>query len=291
MKDIILFRTPSRVFRYKFFTALVLAMVPVTITIIGLSLLLVFTKLNLYHIEAMGVIINSELRQAYYDQVISDVSEVLPEVSLLVLAVFVVSFIVMNWATSPFERARRYLENSVFTQKKKRRRYDMTITEDPIFDTLVREFCDQVCAGTELSPSITSVLRPSNARFLVKFALTFIAVSFLSGMSLTSLFFVAYNKIISLSIQLVQAKQLSGHYFNAQQEILTDTLDIAILISLFIYFWMGRQIYRYMSLNLYAFSKAISENRFPIAMRRTEVYHELADTINLAYIKHKHSRL
>lgn len=280
-----------RVFRYKIMMASVLTAVPLAITAIVIVLLLVFTKLNLYHIESVGVLINEDVRDAYYDQVFDRMQEVAPQMAGLILAIFVISFIMMNWATSPFERARAHVERTVLKHAKRKRQYDLEVSEDPVFEQLVREFCTQVNTGESLGATLTVDKRPLNLRFITKFALTFSAVSFLSGLSFSSLFLVAYDKIVSLSIHLVQGKQLSAHYYNAQQEILADTLNGSVVIALFIYFWIGRHIYKYLNLNLYAFSKAISEQRFPIAIRRREVYHEFADSLNRAYAKHKQSRI
>lgn len=291
MRNFVLFAKPSRIFRYKFATALWLAAVPIATIAVASLILFTFAKLNLYYIESLGVLINAQIREAYYDQLVNEISGVVPHLALLVAAAFVVGFIVMNWATSPFVRARIYIERTILSPRSERRLRDLTVSEDPVFEQTVRDFCTQVASGSKVEATVNVVNRPHNLRFVVKYLLTFVTVSLLAGLSLSSVFFVAYDKIITISLQLVPGKKLTGHYFNAQQDILANAINASVVVALLAYLWIGWKVHRYMALNLFIFSKAITERRFPVALRKRDIYYALAETINKAYAKHKQSRI
>lgn len=291
MRNIIVFAKLTRVRRYKLKTALWLAAVPVAITALVFGILMIFIKVNIYHIESLGGLINEDVRGGYYDQIIGHLDEILPQIGLLFVSVFIVAYMVMRWAASPFERARIYIERTILSQRAERASYDFSVSEDPVFEQLVRDFCEQIQTGSSVQARVSVESRPLNLRFLFKYIVTFGVVSVLVGLSLTSIFLLAYDKIVSISLQLIPGKSLSGHYFTAQQEILGDALNASIFFGLLVYAWIGWKIHKYMRLNLFVFSKAISERRFPVALKRREIYYALAEALNRAYAKHKQNRI
>jgi hypothetical protein len=266
------------------------ALVPFLANAFVFILVLVFTKLNLYHIEAQGALVNDLVREAYYSQIFAKIIEQAPNVGFLGLSVFILGYITMNWATSPFTRARSYIEFKVLRKKGKRRNLNFNISEDPVFEQLIAEYCEQILTGVPIQANLTEVKRPWAFRFLAKISITFSAVSFLSGLSLGSIIFIIQERIVGLSLQLVQGRKISAHFFNAQQEILEDSVKFTIFLVFIVNFFIGRAVYRFLRMNLFAFSKAIAEDRFPIAIRANEIYYPLAETLNRAYAKHKKNR-
>ena len=293
MKNTFLVRqfTFSRVSRYKWRMACVFSLVPFIANLFVFILVMVFTKLNLYHIEAQGALVNEQVREAYYSQVFGELLAQAPNVGLLGLAVFIVGYITMNWATSPFVRARKYVDHKVLKAKMKKRKLSLSVAEDPVFEQLVGEYCEQILTGVSIQANLREVTRPWILRFLAKITITFSMVSFLSGISLGSLVFMIHEKIVTLSLQLIHGRKISGHFFNAQEEILQDSIQFTVFIVFFANFLIGRSVYRFMHINLYAFSKAIAEDRFPIAIRSNEVYYTLAESLNRAYATHKKNRI
>src|SRR3989344_8890477 len=196
MRNFIVFAKLSRVRRYKLITALWLAAVPIAIIAVVFAILSIFVKVNLYHIESLGVLINEHIREGYYDQIIGHLDEIAPQILFLIGSVFIISYVVMRWATSPFERARIYIERHILSPREEKRSRSFSVSEDPVFEQLVRDFCEQISAGVPAAARIKVESRPHSIRFLIKYAITYISISFLVGLSLSSIFFLAYDKIV-----------------------------------------------------------------------------------------------
>lgn len=97
----------------------------------------------------------------------------------------------------------------------------------------------------------------------------------------TGIFIVTiYEKIVSLALQLVPSTQGTTHFYLAQQEMLLDAVNVAIVISILAYMVIGTHISRYMSNMIYVFTRSIREQKMPMYLRKPEIYHSLADTIN-----------
>ena len=124
----------------------------------------------------------------------------------------------------------------------------------------------------------------ANMSFLLKFWITFGILSVTTGNLMGIVIAQVYEKILSLAFALVNATNLpnSQHFFAAQQEILHDATTISTGVAMTAYFFIGLNISRYMTTMLYVFTRALEEDRFPVQLRLTDVYHGLAAIMNNA---------
>lgn len=285
------FTIGSRILRYQLRKALLLTTVPMIVIIFLMVIMSVFVKLNIYYLEASGVPINDQIRYAYFDRVINEVLGASEYVGQLLASIFIVSFILMRWAISPFTRAERYIRKNVLNETSWSETKFANFSEFPEFDKIVHQFVTACRTNTVTKVETTIPKVPWNVRFFAKFFAAFTCLSLLSGKILASIFFLAYDRVVSLSLSLVPAQKLASHYFIAQQEILRDTVDFGVYTSILLYMILGRQISNYMANNIFIFARAISEQRFPIVLRKRDVYVGLADTLNKSFLKHRRGRI
>ena len=114
--------------------------------------------------------------------------------------------------------------------------------------------------------------------------MAFVTLSVLTGYSMGIVISSVYDRITALAFTLVKNSSLiaSQHFFAAEQDILYDATMITMFTSLVIYLVIGLQISRYMTSMIFVFSRAIEEDRFPVQLRLTDVYHGLATVLNRA---------
>ncbi|MGE3262630.1 MAG: hypothetical protein AB7K68_12685 [Bacteriovoracia bacterium] len=269
---------------YQIRQAFLLSLVPLFCGMLLMLLLFVFAKLNLYYLEANGLILDSQVRDAYYLQVQVEILGVIGFLVAQTLMTAAVTFVVMRWATAPFTNAYRMLElavNSPDAMKPMSR----WLSESPKFDSVIFDFCRKI-RGEQTAPAQeTDTYFQINLRFLVKFLAATAALSVLTGYVTTIIFGTIYRHIVDLALQLVQSSRSMPHYFLAQEEILSDGAFLLSLISFAVFACLGIQIARYMANMVFVFSRAIQEDKFPITLRSNDVYKDLAAALNEARVK------
>lgn len=268
--------------KYHLRLTLLLSSVPLVCGVMLLMLLLVFAKLNLYYLESNGMILEEQVRGAYFKQVEFEIWGVVWYLMMQIALTFVASFVVMRWASAPFLSAIRTIRTALENpdQLKPSSRW---LSESPAFDSIVWNFILQVRSGKlSQTPPIALPRFGVNALFLLKFLLTFIALSVITGYVMGIILSTVYERIVSMALHLVQNTKVMTHYFVAQQDILSDAVSLMTVLSLFVYFIMGWYISRYMTTMIAVFAKGLSDAKFPIILRRTDVYHELAELMNAA---------
>jgi hypothetical protein len=279
-------KTPvlSTVTKYHLeFTAL-LSAVPLVCGLVLLLLLTVFAKLNLYFLEASGLLIDDQLRQAYYRQVEFEMFGVIGYLLLLVLVTMVASFVVMRWATAPFLSAERMVRTAM-TNPDALRPASRWLSESPAFDRLMWLFSLRVKSGGKNQEKSAPHFFGANLPFLAKFLVAFSVLSICTGYVLSIFLDSVYRRIVDLALHLLPNKKIMGHYFLAQQDILADATDITVGLALLFYFILGYRISRYMATMLQVFSRSVAEDRFPIRLRGDDIYCDLANTLNQARSK------
>ena len=279
-QKVILFKDPNPVQRFRARYAIYLALVPLVCALVLLALVLIFAKLNLYHLEGSGVIIDPQVRTAYYDQVIEEVAPILGYFSLMLLLTLAVGWVVMNWATHPFRHAEEALRRLVV--EKKRIEIDMNWqTESLDFEQTVQAYIDAVSSKSKLEKSSEPTVRYTlNYKFLFKFIAVFLPVSIITSMILRIVVESVYGKIVSLALNLLHGRTIQSHYILAQQEVLDDTQNIMLIVSVFAYFLIGRYLSHHISTMIFVFTRAMRETKFPVKLRPTDIYHSLADVLN-----------
>ncbi|MGZ3650840.1 MAG: hypothetical protein ACXVB9_15075 [Bdellovibrionota bacterium] len=269
--------------RYNLNKTLLLTSVPFLCGIVLVLLLTVFAKLNLYYLEANGLIIDDQIRDAYYSQVQMETMNVAGFLVLQLLVTAVVSIVVMRWASAPFSNAVKTLQTAVASPDslKPTSRW---LSESPFFDRVIWLFALRVKSGGENQVKSGGVQYVTNLFFLLKFWVTFAALSVVTGYFMGFVLGSVYERIIGLAFELVKAKSFPSaqHFFAAQQEILRDATNITTVVSLVIYFLIGVGISRYMTTMMFVFTRALEEDRFPIQLRTDDVYHGLANALNSA---------
>jgi hypothetical protein len=270
----------SSILKYHIRYAIFLASVPLICGVLLLLLLWVFTTLNLYFFEANGMLVDEQIRGAYFKQVELETYGVIGYLILQVAVSLVASFLVMRWATAPFSSGEAMVRTAM-DDPANLKPSSKWMSESPAFDRVIWLFCLRVKSGGENQvkdfPSYGL-----NIPFLAKFLLTFGTLSVSTGYVLSIIMDSVYRRIVELSFQLVKSKNFSGHYFVAQQEILQTATNLTIGVAVLIYLYMGIQISKHMSNMLFVFSRAVRDDRFPIYLRAGDLFTGLADTMNKA---------
>lgn len=268
--------------QYQLWNTIILSLVPLICGLLLLFLLVIFSKLNLYYLEANGLILDDQVRDAYFHQVQLELFDVVWYLVMQLVATFAVAFVVMRWTSSPFNSARKM----VLIAAKKPDQLEPAsrlLTESHIFDRYIWNFCLRVKNGGENNLAQAPLPYVGiNPLFLLKFFLTFTMLSIITGYVMGIILSSVYERIISLALELVRNTKVMSHYFLAQQDVLQDATLIMIGVSLMVYFFMGLHISRYMSQMIYVFSRLLKEDRFPITLRGNDLYHDLADAMNQA---------
>lgn len=274
----------SRVRRYQLLNAIYLTTVPLICAFLLVLLIFVFARLNLYYLESNGLIVNDEVREAYFDQVNLVVFGELWYFAGLLVFTFILSMVVMFWATAPFVDAEKLI-NGVMEKPDSIKPSPKWLSESLVFDRFVWLFALQVKnrKSNDLPEEIRAPRIQLNFLFLAKFLACFSVISIVTGYALGILLTSIYEKIVDLALHLVQNAKVISHYFLAQQEILQDATTLLTVISLVVYLLLGLHISRYMSTMTFVFARAIKERRFPIYLRSYDVYHSLANTLSVAY--------
>ena len=267
--------------RYHIHYTLLLSAVPLVCGLVLILLLSVFSKLNLYFLEANGMLLDEQVRDAYFKQVELETFSVVGYLFLQVFVTAIASFVVMRWATAPFTGAQKMIRQAMANPNalKPASRW---LSESPIFDRLIWLFCLRIKSGGENQVKTPLPSFGTNIPFLVKFLAVFITLSFSTGYVLSIIMESVYGRIVDLGLHLTKSTGATGHYFLAQQEMLQDANTLTTACALACYFVLGLSISRYMATMLFVFSKAVHQDRFPVTLRADDVYSELADTVNQA---------
>jgi hypothetical protein len=276
----VIFRRFSDIQNYLLFYTLILSLVPLCCGLLLLLLISVFSNLNLYFLESNGLILNDQIREAYYRQVEVEMFNVGGYLLFQIAVTAIVSFLVMRWATAPFHSATKMIKTAMESPENLRPA-SRWLSESPAFDRIIWLFCLRVKSGGENQVK-EMVKFGTNLPFFAKFILTFGALSISTGYVLSIIMDSVYKRVIELALQLVKSNSTVSHYFLAQQDILKDANNFMICISMFCYFLLGLQISRYMATMLFVFSRSVFEDKFPITLRSADLYTELAETLNKA---------
>lgn len=269
--------------KYRIRNGFVISLVPLFCALVLLSLILIFSKLNLYYLEGEGVLIDPQVRQAYFDSVILEVAPLAGYFLLLVGLTFAIGFIVVGWSTSPFSLAEANIRSFIDNKDAESKRSNSWLSESVEFDNTMRAFLSWLKTGTKPDKLKQQVKRESvNKSFYLKFLMIFLPLSVLTSMSLAILMKGIYSKIVSLALHLLHSRTIASHYILAQQEVLDDAQNIMLVISLVLYAVIGWYIAKHLSTMDFVLRRAIHEERFPVFLRPRDVYHSLAKAINEA---------
>jgi hypothetical protein len=276
-----LLQSLSATARYQLRYILLLAAVPLACGTMLLLLFYVFAELNLYFLEANGLILDEQVREGYFQQVGMEVFSVIGYLGLQVAATFVAATVVMRWAAAPFSAAVESVRSAMASGGNTPLARTRWFSESPSFDRLTDEFAQGVKAGKKASFTKPQSFA-TNYPFLIKFVVTFGILSVSTGYVMSIIMDSVYRRIVDLALQIVKANSFVGHYFTAQQDILQKANSFTVALSLLLYFFVGLQISRYMGKMLFVFSRAIHEDRFPIVLREGDIYTGLAQALNEA---------
>ena len=278
----------SAVTKYQLLRSLLLAAVPFICGLLVFSLLYVFTVLNLFYLEANGLFVDDQIRDAYNMQMEGELIDLGWLFLAQVLVTWTVGFVTLRWATSPFTKAARMLTRTM-NEEKVVPENDI-LSESMRFDHYIWQFVLRLRTGSpntlqndKLSASFL------NYTFLAKFLVCFSILSFLLG-EVTSVFVSSvYQRIVTMALLLLQNPKNIGHYFLAQQEVMLNVAKIIGIISFLLYLIIGIRISHRMSTMIYVFSQSIKNDAFPIFLREGDIYHKLAEILNIAHEKLKGS--
>lgn len=266
---------------YHLRCTLLLSSVPFLCGVVLLLLISVFAKLNLYYLEANGLLVDEQIRDGYYAQVQLETAGMAGYLLLQVVVTAIASVIVMRWASAPFTDAARTLRQAL-DQPDRLKPRSRLLSESPYFDRVIWHFALRVKNAGGLTQKDSSSHFLANLLFLGKFCLTFGALSVATGTFMNMAIGQVYQKIVALAIQLMKKTSMGSaqHYFSAQQEVLQDAATITIVTSLAIYFVIGLKLTQYMSTMIWVFARSIEDDRFPLQLRSNDVYHGLASLLN-----------
>ncbi len=281
--DYEIFPALSTVTKYRLRLGGVIALVPMFCSLVLLSLILIFAKLNLYYLEGEGVLIDPEVRMAYFDAVLLEVSPLIGYFLILVFLTYTVGFIVVGWATSPFCLAEENLKRFIKDKEATLKRPASWLSESVQFDESIRGYISWLKTGSKPETLNSDVVRnPINTNFMLKFFLIFFPLSILTSLSLAILMKGIYSKIVSLALHLLHSRTIASHYILAQQEVLEDAQMIMVIVSIALYAVIGHYVSKHLATMIFVVRRAIHEERFPLYLRPRDVYHSLATAINAA---------
>lgn len=277
-KDIQLTEKLNQVQAYKLRYAVYLTCVPAVVTLVMSLQLVIFGQLNLYFMEGSGLIIHDQIREAYYDQLIQVMLPLTGYLAGLIIACFVVSLMVMNWACSPFSRAQKMVKECL--EGKEPVMPNVWSSEGAVVEENIFKLMRAVYKKIPLNEVKFHPRRnPISIGFLLRFGAIYLIISIVTGVVLGTLLNSVHSKVVSLALNLIPNK-LSTHFFTAQEEVLSSGTLVLFICALFTYFFIGYHIAKYLNVMSMVFSTIIREQRFPVRLRRTDIYHDLANTIN-----------
>lgn len=271
----------SEIAKYHLQYTLLLSAVPLVCGLLLILLLTVFAKLNLYFLEANGMLLDEQLRDAYFKQVELETFSVVGYLILQVFVTAIASFMVMRWATAPFTGAQKMIQMAM-DKPDSMKPASRWLSESPVFDRLVWLFALRVKSGGENQVKEAILPYGTNLPFLGKFLITFTILSFSTGYVLSIIMDSVYKRIIDLALQLTRSTGVTGHYFLAQQDMLKDANTLTTALALLCYFLLGLSISKYMATMLFVFSRAMYEDKFPITLRGSDLFLGLAEAMNRA---------
>lgn len=278
MKNMEIFPRLGKVRGYQLKCAFLLTSVPVICAAALAGLLSFFAQMNLYFLEYSGLPVAEEIRSAYEMQVQLALLEISWYLVALFFLTFVVSFLLMGWAVSPFINAEALLRDQLKNRNQKTEESDW-LSESPYFHKMIWGLAQQLTDGKFPLEKAEPARYRFNYRFFGKFVFSFAAVSLAISYVVGIVMSTAYVKIVSLAINLTPMKQKS-HYYISQEDLLRLGQNWMLVLSCVIYAIMGFYITRYMSNMLFVFSRAVKEKHFPLKLRDSDIYHELADAIS-----------
>jgi hypothetical protein len=264
---------------YQIKYILLLVSIPLLCGTLLLLLFYVFAELNLYYLEANGLILDEQIREGYFQQLGIETFSVIGYLGLQLLATFVAAVVVMRWAAAPFAAASEAMKAALENKASGRHALSRWLSESPSFEKQISQFSQNVRQGKKQATAKPQAFA-TNYPFLLKFVLMFGILSLCTGYVMSIILDSVYTRIVALALQTVKANQFVGHYFVAQQEILQKANNFTVGLSILLYFLVGLQISRYMGTMIFVFSRAIHEDRFPITLRSTDIYTDLADSLN-----------
>lgn len=269
--------------RYNLRYSIILTLVPFFCGLLLMLLLTVFAKLNLFYLEASGMLVNEQVRDAYFAQVQIETMSVAGFLLLQMIMTAAVSIVVMRWASAPFTSAMRTVETAMNSPDKLRPSMRL-LSESPGFDRVIWLFALRVKNGGDNQIKESPMRFMANLLFLGKFVIAYTILSIVTGRFMGITIGIVYEKIVALAIQLVKNTNMTaaGHYFAAQQDVLQDAITITTVVSIVVYLLIGLNVARYMSTMIWVFSRALEEDRFPVQLRTDDVYHGLAASLNRA---------
>jgi hypothetical protein len=280
MKNIVLFEKLNAVQSYKLKYSLFLTMVPMFTTLILVVQLFIFSMLNLYYLEGNGLIVDEQVREAYYHQVIGEVIPMSIYVLFIIIANFALGYVVLSWAVSPFVCAEKKIRG--FTGKNiATNNANHFLSENSLIDAAVNSFLSELETGKR-HPELDNKapLFKLSVSFLARYLAIFAFLSVMTGYALGLLLNVTFMKVVSLALNVAHGQVIRGHFFTAQSEVLELGVTISIITSIMAYLFIGYIIAKYMSTMVMVFHRAFQERRFPIHLRKTDIYQSLAEAIN-----------
>ncbi len=279
IKDIQLTEKLSQIQLYKIKYACYLTSVPAIATLVMFLQLLIFSKINLYFMEGSGLIIHTQVREAYLDELFKVMLPLSGYLAGLIFSCFVISLLVMNWACSPFARAQAMVSKCLKGEEPKSPSVwssEGAVLEENVYK-LMRALHKKIPLNElKLNPRIN----PISIGFLFRFGVIFLIISIITGAVLGTLLTSVHERVVSLALNLLHQKTISTHFFTAQEEVLSTGTLILFFIALFAYIFIGYHISKYLNVMSMVFSSIIREQRFPVRIRKTDIYHDLADKIN-----------
>ena len=257
-------------------TALLTA-VPFFSALLLFVMLFIFSKLNLYFLEANGAVDDPQVREAYFQEVQIAIFRASGYFALLLTATAALSYVVTSWAVAPFRAAEKLLRHNkehpgTIIQNSR------FLSEIPGMDRIFREFA----LGTLKKPNAgeETYIPGKSYVFMAKYLAIFIFLSTITGYSLGIILSSTYEEIVSLGLRLIPSARHIGYYFSEQEDILNKATLILSVAALAIYIYIGIRMLRYMTVMCMIFCRAVQENRHPLRLRGDDIYHGLAAIVN-----------
>jgi hypothetical protein len=278
MRNIAFFSKANKVKAYQLKVSLLLSCVPIICCLLLTGLVFFFAQQNLYFLETGGLIVNDQIRQAYHDQIQLELADVVWYVFALVCLTFGTSYFLIGWAVSPFVNAERLLRAQIREPNRALRETDW-LSESPSFHRVIWGLAQTVRDRNHPFDQIPVARYSFNYLYFVKFVISFFFISGATGYVLGIIFDTVYLKIVNLAISLVRMNN-RGYYFLAQEELLRHGVNFTVAISCLVYGIIGLYVTRYMSNMIFVFTRAVREHHFPLRLRHSDIYHDLADAIS-----------
>lgn len=263
---------------YQFKCAFLLTGVPLVCALFLTALIFFFAQQNLYFLENGGLLISEEIRQAYHDKVLLELVDVSWYIFALFALTFGISYFLMGWAVSPFINAERVLRKALEDPNCKSEENDW-FSESPTFHHVIWGMVQRLKDPSYQYDAFEEPTFQFSYRFMLKFCLSFLVVSFSTGAVLGIMITTVYNKIIDLAISLMRLSN-QHYYFLAQEELLRTGVFLTILLSCFTYLVIGYYVTRYLSNMVFVFARAVKLHHFPLKLRDSDIYHDLAWAIS-----------